>query len=128
MDEFERYNTCVDETNELDDLERYITEPRAPPTVTALQWWQDNHQFYPILHHMAFDHLAALASSSADERQFSMAGNSLNEERYHTIDDLAEATQSLKSWHSQGLLVDGDGKEVRTLSPLISRSTSPAAL
>jgi len=46
---------------------------------------------------MAFDHLAAPASSSADERVFSKAGNVINEERWHMLDDLAEALQCLKS-------------------------------
>ena len=53
---------------------------------------------------MAFDLLAAPASSSADERQFSQADWTLNKERFNTKDDLAEANQCLKSWISEGII------------------------
>jgi len=53
---------------------------------------------------MAFDHLAAPASSSADERTFSSAGHVLDEDHWHTSDELAEAYQLLKSWYHQDLL------------------------
>jgi hypothetical protein len=59
---------------------------------------------YPILPHMAMDLLAAPASSSADERTFSKAGEVLVESRYNTFADLAEANQCLKSWCDEGLI------------------------
>lgn len=40
---------------------------------------------------MAMDLLAAPANSAADERTFSKAGQVLNESRYNTLVDLAEA-------------------------------------
>lgn len=49
--------------------------------------------------------LAAPASSSADERQFSMASHVLDEEHWHTLDDLAEAWQCLKSLFLEGIHV-----------------------
>lgn len=52
---------------------------------------------------MAFDLLAAPASSSADERQFSMAGHVLDEDHFNTLDDLAEAYQYLKSAYSENI-------------------------
>ena len=52
---------------------------------------------------MAFDLLAAPASSAADERVFSIAGHVLDDEHWHTKDDLAEAQQCLKSWSAAGM-------------------------
>jgi hypothetical protein len=60
---------------------------------------------------MAFDHLAAPASSSADERQFSKAGHKLDEDHYNTKADLAEAEQLTKSAIDEGIDTRfGDGK------------------
>lgn len=53
---------------------------------------------------MAFDLLAAPASSSADKRQFSLAGHVVSEERWHTGDEVAEACHLLMNWFAQGLL------------------------
>jgi len=98
VDEFELYNTISDDVSNLNEFERYLRELRAElPTLNALQWWQHNEQHYPILSRIAFDILAALASSSADERIFSKAGNVINKERWHMKDDLAAAVQCLKS-------------------------------
>ena len=55
------------------------------------------------LKHLAFDLLAAPASSAADERVFSMAGRTLDDEHYNTMDDLAEAYQSLQSVYVEGI-------------------------
>ena len=97
-DEFEAYNTNSDDIFVLDDLDCYLREPHDPDEkVSPLKGWQDNHHRFPVLRHMAFDLLAAPASSSTDERLFSKAGHVLNEERWHTGDELAESAQLLKS-------------------------------
>lgn len=44
-----------------------------------------------MLKHLAFDLLAAPASTAANERLFLMAGNVANEERPYTQADLAES-------------------------------------
>ncbi|TKA54703.1 hypothetical protein B0A49_13065 [Cryomyces minteri] len=90
LDGFTRYNTLDDDDDGLDELER----------------------------HMAFDLLATPASSAADERQFSKAGHVLNEERFNTLDDLAEAYQCLKSWYEQDLVdeIDTGGSEPNALA------------
>lgn len=75
-----------------DDLARWRREEQADSDVNPLGWWRENYHRYPILQHLAFDLLAAPASTAADERLFSIAGNVVNEERPHTQADLAQAT------------------------------------
>ena len=114
MTEFELYNLPEDDTTPSDDLERYFREERASPGTNPLTWWQFNCHRYPILSHMAFDLLGAPASSSADERTFSKGGNVFNDERFNTLDDLAEGHQCLKSWSDEGLIwqeTDSDGSD-----------------
>lgn len=106
LSEFELYNTLADD-EVIDDLERYCDEPPTPK-VDPLQWWIANHSRFPVLRYMAFDLLAAPASSAIDERVFSMAGNVLTGQRFNTEDDLAESTQCLKSWQLAGLLQSSD--------------------
>jgi hypothetical protein len=63
---------------------------------------------------MALDLLGAPASSSADERTFSKGGQVLNNERFNSLDDLAEGHQCLKSWSDEGLIWqqgESDGEE-----------------
>jgi hypothetical protein len=104
LSEFEQYNVLEDEYSLYDDLERYLREERAPANTNPLTWWRHNHHRFPILRHMAMDLLATPASSSADERTFSKAGEVLDESRYNTLADLAEANQCLKSWTDEGLI------------------------
>jgi hypothetical protein len=101
---FDAYNHDLDDDDDNDELARYIREERAPKGTQPLTWWRDNHHRYPVLRHLAFEVLAAPASSSADERIFSMAGDVVNEERPQTLEELAEAYQGLRSWYSEGLL------------------------
>jgi hypothetical protein len=104
LTEFERYNLLEDDYATADDLERYLREERSPAGTNPLTWWQSNRQRYPILAYMALDLLGAPASSSADERTFSKGGIVLNDERFNTLDDLAEGHQCLKSWTDEGLI------------------------
>lgn len=108
LTEFERYNVISDNTLGGNELERFLSESIEPPSTNPLTWWRNNHKRYPILRHMAFDLLAAPASSSAAERQFSTAGHILNDEHWCTMDDLAEATQCLKSIYSEGIDVTAE--------------------
>ena len=104
LSEFELYNRIEDEHSLTDDLERYLREERAPAGTNPLTWWRANQHRYPILRHMAMDLLATPASSAADERTFSQAGQVLNASRYNTLADLAEANQCCKSWCNEGLI------------------------
>jgi hypothetical protein len=102
LDEFERFME-PEEDYELDDLARWRHEP-CVRTREPLQWWRDNHHRFPVLRHLAFEIFACPASSAADERTFSMAGNVLNEARHNTQEELAEAYQGLRSWFTQDLI------------------------
>jgi hypothetical protein len=104
LSEFKQYNRIEDDYSLTDDLERYLREERALEGTNPLTWWRANQHRYPILRHMAMDLLATPASSAADERTFSQAGQVLNEGRYNTLADLAEANQCCKSWCNEGLI------------------------
>ena len=96
---------CIeDEFSNRGDYVQYADETRAPLKVDSLRWWAKNRHRYPALSRMAFDLLAAPASSAADDRLFDKAQHALNEDRPNTLDDLAESTQCLKNWFEQGLL------------------------
>ena len=82
----------------------YKSEPDPPEAQDPLDWWRLRQGDYPILKHLAFTLLAAPASTAADERLFSIAGNVVNEQRPHTQQQLAQAVQCLRSWHSEGLI------------------------
>jgi hypothetical protein len=97
LSEFELYNMYDNEDETGDELDRFFREERVPKDTSPLIWWQLNEGRYPVLSHMAYDLLAAPASTAADERQFSMAGHVLDKEHWHTSDELAEAQQCLKS-------------------------------
>jgi hypothetical protein len=73
-----------------DELSRYAST--EPPTrgQDPLQRWLQNQGQYPVLKHLAFTSLAAPASTAADERLFSIAGNVVNEERPHTQQPIAQ--------------------------------------
>jgi hypothetical protein len=98
FDAYDAYNRLSSPTeDDQDDLYRYKSERIVPFGTDALQWWRDNQHLYPILKHLVFTYLAAPASSAANERLFSIAGNVVNEERPHTQASLAEAVQCLRS-------------------------------
>ena len=102
LDEFERFMEPEAEP-EMDDLLRWRHEP-CVRTKEPLQWWRDNHYRFPVLRHLAFAIFACPASSAADERTFSIAGNVLSEDRHNTQEELAEAYQGLRSWFAEGLI------------------------
>jgi hypothetical protein len=87
-----------------DELARYMAAAELPDDADPLQWWLLHQEHYPVLKHLAFTSLAAPASTAADERLFSMAGNVVNEQRPHTQQPLAQAVQCLRSWHSESLI------------------------
>jgi hypothetical protein len=79
-----------------------IVDP--PEAQEPLDWWLLHQDDYPVLKHLAFTLLAAPASTSADERLFSITDNVVNEERPHAQQELAERVQCLRSWHHEGLI------------------------
>lgn len=87
-----------------DELTKYKGIADPPDSQDPLDWWISHQEHYPVLKHLAFALLAAPASTAADERLFSIAGNVVNQERPHTQQPLAQAVQCLRSWHSEGLI------------------------
>ena len=83
---------------------RYKSIADPPESQDPLDWWIQHQDQYPVLKHLAFTLLAAPASTAADERLFSIAGNVVNEQRPHTQQQLAESVQCLRSWHHEGLI------------------------
>jgi hypothetical protein len=67
-----------------DELARYMAAAELPDDADPLQWWLLHQEHYPVSKHLVFTSLAAPASTAADERLFSMAGNVVNERRPHT--------------------------------------------
>nr|OQO32517.1 hypothetical protein B0A51_00926 [Rachicladosporium sp. CCFEE 5018] len=43
LTKFERYNLITDDDALLNELERYLREPRALPRVDVLDWWRQHH-------------------------------------------------------------------------------------
>lgn len=91
-------------TQPQDELERYRNIADPPEAQDPLDWWVLHQDNYPVLKHLAFTLLAAPASTAADERLFSIAGNVVDEQRPHTKQQLAESVQCLRSWHHEGLI------------------------
>jgi hypothetical protein len=87
-----------------DELTKYKNIEDPPDAQDPLDWWRLHQDEYPVLKHLAFTSLAAPASTAADERLFSIAGNVVNEERPHTKQQLAESVQCLRSWHAEALI------------------------
>jgi hypothetical protein len=87
-----------------DELTKYRNIEDPPDAQDPLDWWRLHQDEYPVLKHLAFTSLAAPASTAADERLFSIAGNVVNEERPHTKQQLAESVQCLRSWHAEALI------------------------
>jgi hypothetical protein len=87
-----------------DELSHYASAEPLTRGQDPLQWWLENQGQYPILKHLAFTSLAAPASTAADGRLFSIAGNVVDEERPHTQQPIAQGVQCLRSWHSEGLI------------------------
>jgi hypothetical protein len=69
-----------------------------------LQWWQEHHNEYPILSQMAFDLFSISAMSSESERQFSKAGQLLNNDRPRLSAECGEGQLLIKSWIGSGVI------------------------
>lgn len=102
---FDEYNTLPQEVDSTDDLQLFKREERTPGlySPTPLEWWRQHHTRFPLLRHLAFELLAIPASAAANERTFSIAGNSVGNDRPRTLYELAEAQQLLRSWYDEGL-------------------------
>jgi hypothetical protein len=103
---FDEYNTLPHEVDSMDNLQLYKREERTPGlcSPSPLEWWRQNHTRFRLLRHMAFELFAIPASASVNERTFSVAGNSVDDDRPRTLYELAEAQQLLRSWYEEGVV------------------------
>ncbi|GAB7336407.1 hypothetical protein MBLNU13_g09125t1 [Cladosporium sp. NU13] len=103
---FDDYNTLTQEVDSMDDLQLYKREERTPGlySPSPLEWWRQNHTRFPLLRHLAFEVFAILASASANERTFSIAGNSIGNDRPRTLYELAEAQRLLRSCYDEDMI------------------------
>ena len=67
------------------ELKRYMAIPKPDPESKLLEWWKESHVSFPILSQLAMKYLSICASSSASERLFSMAGNTVYLLRKETV-------------------------------------------
>ena len=83
---------------ERDEVEEYLTAPRAMPETDVLQWWKVNAAAYPRLAAMARDYLAIPATSAPVERVFSGGTDLVQPKRGALSGDAIHACLCLKSW------------------------------
>ena len=95
---------------DIDELDRYLTEPRLKKISTVIGWWQDQAQKsrFLLLSLMAIDIFSIPAMSSEPERVFSGAKNTLSDNRASLTMSTIQATQCLKSWFRSGLFTKKD--------------------
>ena len=64
------------------EVQTYKDLPNLPPSnFDLLQWWRENMNKFPVLHHIAMKVLAVPASSCTSERAFSSAANTFSKKR-----------------------------------------------
>ena len=103
LSEFQAYNFITPTASRLSELERYTGEP-VTSEVNIIHWWRDNQSRFPILFHMAMDHLAAPATTAEDEREFSRADDVINNDCPRLLDTTAESRQCIRSWVTAGIV------------------------
>lgn len=99
---------------DIDELGRYLAEPRLKKIATVIGWWQDQAQKsrFPLLSLMAIDIFSIPAMSLEPERVFSGAKNTLSDNLASMGMDTIQATQCLKSWFRIGLFTKDNISQV----------------
>ena len=88
------------DTNELNELDNYLSFDTVKEDTNPLDWWKANKRAYPILSKMALDYLSIQATSVACEQAFSIAGNTISRTRNRLHPETARACLCVKSWIS----------------------------
>ena len=86
-----------------DEIENYVSSPRASLKTETLHWWQRNKKSYPVLSDIAKDYLSSAPSSTASERSFSTSGNIITIERSNLLTEKAAKLVQLWSWNKEQL-------------------------
>ncbi|GAB2293837.1 hypothetical protein Dimus_038277 [Dionaea muscipula] len=85
-----------------DELTLYLSEPLAPISTDAMEWWKINSTRYPRLSLMARDFLAVQATSVAPEELFCFKGAEIERQRFGIPHEYAQVCLCVKSWIESG--------------------------
>ncbi|CAL4957688.1 unnamed protein product [Urochloa decumbens] len=85
-----------------DELSQYLSEPPAPISTDALEWWRGHSSRYPRLSLMARDFLAIQGTSVDPEELFTSKGDDIHKQQYCLPLSGMQATMCIKSWMQSG--------------------------
>jgi hypothetical protein len=83
---------------QVDELDRYISEKPANRDMDVLSWWNAHQTQFPRLASMARDYLAIPATSVPSERLFSAGKNMIQDNRSRLVPKTIRMVQCLRSW------------------------------
>jgi hypothetical protein len=94
------YDTNSHDLNDLDELEKYISEPllKHSGEFDILSWWRGKTKEYPILTKIAQDVMAVQVSTVASESAFSAGGRVVDLYRSSLGPNMVEALICTKDW------------------------------
>jgi hypothetical protein len=94
------YDTNSHDINDLDELEKYISEPllKHSDEFDILSWWRGKTKEYPILTKIARDVMAVQVSTVASESAFSAGGRVIDPYQSSLGPDMVEALICTKDW------------------------------
>ncbi|CAG9836709.1 unnamed protein product [Diabrotica balteata] len=85
----------------IDELEEYLSKPRAANSKDFLEWWRTHETEYPTLSKMARDFLLIPATSVPAERLFSKASLVIRKHRNRLSDESARWLLCINSWSKE---------------------------
>ncbi|CAK1595752.1 unnamed protein product [Parnassius mnemosyne] len=85
----------------IDELEEYLSKPRAASSEDILEWWRIHETEYPTLSKMARDFLSIPATSVPAERLFSKASLVIRKHRNRLSDESARWLLCINSWSKE---------------------------
>jgi hAT family C-terminal dimerisation region len=96
--DFSQYYDSSSDEEEDDEVDQYM-KSKAPKDkdLDVLQWWSDHKNEYPSLAILSAYYLAIPASSAPSEREFSAAGQTINEHRTNLNPETIESILILHS-------------------------------
>ena len=84
------------QTDDNNEVIRYLRSPDEPKSVDPLLWWKDHKSSYAILSQLARKYLSIPSTSVPSERLFSDAGNHISAKRTRLAPDLVDRILFLK--------------------------------
>ena len=112
ISDFEAYLLGKDISESYQTRDEFYSYGRATPkeisslkAFNPIEWWDSNQSVYGTLCLWAFDTLSILAMATECERTFSSAKKVITPERNALGDATIEASECLKAWWDQGLIM-----------------------